>query len=83
MSASVNEVLDVAIKVAFPVILGISGWVMTSLRDHDQRIRTLEATSQTKDEAARSLAEVSAVLADIRIMLARIEERLKLDESST
>lgn len=83
MSASVIEVLDVAIKVAFPVILGISGWVMTSLRDHDQRIRTLEATSQTKDEAARSLAEVSAVLADIRIMLARIEERLKLDESST
>lgn len=71
-----SEWLDVAIKVAFPILSGVSGWAFMQLRDHDQRLRTLEATVQTKDQAAQDLALVNAGLSDIRVTLARIEERL-------
>lgn len=70
------EWLDVVIKVAFPILSGVSGWAFMQLRDHDQRLRTLEATVQTKDQAAHDLATVNAGLSDIRVTLARIEERL-------
>ena len=70
------EALDVAIKLGFPILLGISGWAFTTLRDHDQRIRTLEATSQTKEDAAQVRAETFEVLSEIKVTLARIEERL-------
>lgn len=76
------EALDMAIKVAFPVLLGVSGWAFATLRDHDQRIRTLEATSQTKDQAASDLTNVREALSDIRVTLARIEERLSVRPDS-
>lgn len=71
-----SEWLDVATKVAFPILSGVSGWAFMQLRDHDQRLRTLEATVQTKDQAAQDLATVNSGLSDIRVTLARIEERL-------
>lgn len=76
-----NEWVDVAIKVAFPILSGVSGWAFMQLRDHDQRLRTLEATVQTKDKAAQDLAVVNAGLSEIRVTLARIEERLNTKQT--
>lgn len=74
------SVLDVVIKVAFPFLAGISGWTLTMLRDHDQRIRTLEASSQTKEAAALDLSRVYLSLNKIEVALARIEERLRHED---
>lgn len=65
------KALDVAVKIAMPIMLGISAWSATTLLELDKRVQILEATRYTKDDAAREREGLKEALNDIKILLAR------------
>lgn len=82
------KAMDVAMKVAMPILLGISAWTATTLLDHDKRLNVIEATRYTQQQASldramdRSNAEkerqaITRALSEIKILLARLEEKIK------
>lgn len=69
--------LDVAMRVGFPILLGISGWTMTTLIDHDQRLTSIEASRYTRVDADHHAAGQAAInaqlareMADLRVAVA-------------
>ena len=68
------KAMDVAMKVAMPVLLGISAWTMTNLMDLDKRVGVLEATTVTRRAADKERAQVTQLLLEVKVILARIEE---------
>ena len=75
------KALDTAMKVAMPLLLGISAWTATTLLDHDKRLSHIEATRYTQRDADgerrrhnEQRAQISLVLSEIKVILARIEE---------
>lgn len=68
--------IDMGIKVAFPILLGISGWAFMTLQDHEQRIVVIESSRYTRKEADAANSALRSELAHISNTLARIEERV-------
>lgn len=55
---------EVAIKVAFPVLLGISGWTFTQLLDHGNRLTAIEVRTES------IVDDVREIKADVKLLLA-------------
>jgi hypothetical protein len=75
------KALDVAVKIAMPILLGVAAWTATTVLDHDKRLNVIEATRYTQEHAAADLRErdkerasIVAALAEIKVLLARLEE---------
>lgn len=78
------KLLDIAIKIAFPILLGCTAWTFNTLWSHENRLTHIEANRYTKQDADQSLAEIRATLNKIELVLARREEVLKgLEKSIT
>lgn len=76
------KLLDLAIKIAFPILLGCSAWTFNTMWDHEGRITHIESSRYTREDADKSLTEIRATLAKMELTLARREEILKsLDKS--
>lgn len=76
------KILDLAIKIAFPILLGCSAWTFNTMWDHEGRLTHIESSRYTREDADKSLTEIRATLAKIELTLARREEILKgLDKS--
>lgn len=82
------KAVDVAVKIAMPILLGVTAWTATSLLDHDKRLNVIEATRYTQRQAAEDRAsdrlvsdkerqEITRALSEIKILLARLEEKIK------
>ena len=68
------KALDVAVKVAMPILLGVSAWTATTIMDLDSRVKIIEATRYTRRDAERERASITSLLAEMKVILARIEE---------
>lgn len=71
------KILDIVIKVAFPILLGCTAWTFNTLWSHENRLTHIEANRYTKEDADKSLGEIRATLNKIELTLARREEVLK------
>jgi hypothetical protein len=62
--------LDVVVKVAFPILLGISTWALTSVLDHEKRITVIEARSEEMQSLQDEVAKVvtSSAVSSQRLM---------------
>jgi len=76
MTPRTEKVWDLAIKALIPVVIALSGWgIRQELQsaDHDLRIVRLEKIAE---ERATESRQILAQLSDIKVLLARLEERL-------
>ena len=85
--------MDAAIKVALPILLAVSSWTFTEMRNQSQeiqalkvRVQVIEATGYTradaaldKDKQAERLRVIVDALSDIKVMLARLEAQRDKD----
>lgn len=55
---------EVAIKVAFPILLGISGWTFTQLLDHSNRLTAIEVRAES------IVDDVREIKSDVKTLLA-------------
>lgn len=67
------KALDIAMKVAFPILLGISAWTGTTIMNLDKRVEIIEATRYSRKDARDDRDEIKDVLRDIKVLLARQE----------
>lgn len=82
--------LDVVMRLAFPVILGISSWAGMAVLDHESRLDVIEATRYTRDDAAAArekregeLRAVLSAIADLRTVVERGQEAAKAASVAT
>lgn len=82
-------ILEVAQKVALPILLGVAGWTFTNMRDHELRLTRIESTRYTQKDAeadraaaAKERAALAAQLAVSSNASASIERRLGAVETS-
>lgn len=74
---TLREITDVAIRVGFPVVLGISGWTFANLWDHEGRIKTLEVTIEQREiEIDRRLDKLDRSLERLVEAVQRIDRKL-------
>lgn len=50
-----TRIVDVSIRVAVPILLGIAGWTATTLVDHEARLRLIEGTRYTVADRDRDI----------------------------
>lgn len=65
------KALDIAVKVAMPLLLGISAWTATTILDLDKRVTHIESTRYTVHDARADRDEVREALNEIKVLLAR------------
>lgn len=70
------KVLDVIMKIAFPILLGAAAWSFNTLWDHGNRITKIEATRFTRADARESHANMSAKIVALGDNLGGIKESL-------
>lgn len=71
--AKVQTWLEVSMRIALPILLGIAGWTHTQLLSLDRRVTTIEAQ---RAELTTLMAEVRAQQARNTELLQRLDERL-------
>ena len=54
------KAVDVAVRLAMPILLGVSAWAGLAITDHDKRIGVIEATRYTKDDRAKDVERRAA-----------------------
>ena len=82
---------EVAMRIAMPILLGVSAWAFTNILDHEKRLTVIESTQPTRDDLKEinnklnTLAEVSAVrgmqMESMAETLAKIREYIIANES--
>ena len=58
---------DVAVKIAMPILLGISSWTGTTLLDHENRLTTIEASRYTSSDGEEDRAALAEALTDLKL----------------
>lgn len=82
MTPKIEKAWDVALKALIPVVIALSGWgIRQELQsaDHDLRILRLEKIAEERAAESRLIL---AQLNDIKVLLARLEERLAANGST-
>lgn len=79
------KAIDTAVKIAMPILLGISAWMGSMLFEADKRIELLERTAMTKKDVCEAHSGFKEVLGEIKVLLARqsvtvTEVKRKLDQ---
>ena len=65
------KALDVAVKIAMPILLGVSAWTATTILDLDKRVQIIEATRYTRDDARNEREGLKDDLNEIKVLLAK------------
>lgn len=68
--SQLSAVYDMAIKIAFPILLGVCGWAFSTLWDHGNRITAIEASRYSRSDAKNDLGDVQTALAELQIHVA-------------
>jgi hypothetical protein len=80
--STARGMLDTAIRVAFPILLGIAGWTYTTITDHEARLHFIEQTRYTAADRDRDSGKLGDQLQKVEISQARTSEKLDaLNES--
>lgn len=79
--AAAIKILDVAVRAAFPFLLGVAGWTFTSIKDLDSRVHFIEQTRYTQADRDKDFAVVTdklqAVLVSQAVQQSQLETILK------
>lgn len=68
--------LDICVKVAFPILLGFSGWAGAMLLDHEKRVTVIEKNYITKEDAAEDREKAADGRRDLERVLIRIDTHM-------
>lgn len=82
----VQGLYDLAIKVAFPLLLGASGWGFNTLWSHSNDLAAIRATRYTRKDAeadnARQDTRFAAVAQDVATIKEALAERRGADKDT-
>ncbi len=68
---------EIMLRIAFPILLGITAWTFMSINDHEKRIITMEASVYMQADANREFTELRKEFTDLKMYLTRIETILE------
>jgi hypothetical protein len=64
---------DLLMKLAFPILLGVSGWAGMSIMDHESRIDVLEASRYTPAQARQDAKEARSERDALRVQVSALQ----------
>ena len=74
--AVLMRVFEGAMRIAVPLLLGIAGWTMTTLVDHESRLRYIEGTRYTLVDRDRDVKDVATRLESLAVGQAAMQEKI-------
>jgi len=67
-----TKMIDVAIKVCFPILLGCAGWTFTQLTSHEGRLVRLETRADARDKNDDMISQdLREIKNDVKQLLGR------------
>jgi len=66
----ISALYDLAMRVAFPILLGVCGWTFSTLWDHGNRITRIEASRYSREDAKADRDGLTNMLAALQVDLA-------------
>ena len=72
-----GTIYEAAIKIAFPILLGMGGWTFNTLWDHQNRLVQIESSRYTRDDARLDLVGLQELSTELRVQTGLIQGALK------
>lgn len=72
----VFKLVDLVVRLTFPVLLGMAGWTWTMLADHESRIHFIEQTRYTATERDHDRNDIDKQLRELSIQQAVANQQM-------